>query len=116
LNLDFNPALQVPLKNIIADIAIFQEKMEMTGFFERAVFIMQRISELPDFFEKHYLLGTVDFLAENLRQALKYFQTAEKYVLTGKHQLLVWLAYAQIYTKFDPSKMKLYIDKALKQR
>jgi len=115
LNLDFNPALQVPLQNIIADIAIFQEKMEMTGFFERAGFILQRISELPDFFEKHYLLGTVDFLAENLRQALKYFQTAEKYVHTGKHQLLVWLAYAQIYTKLDPSKMKHYIDKALKQ-
>ena len=116
LNLDFNPAVQVSLKDLIEDIGKFQEKMEITGFFERAGFIVQRIAAQPDFFEKYYLLGTVNFLAENLNKALKNFQKAEKNAVTGRQHLLAWLAYAQVYTKLNPEKMKFYVDKALQQK
>lgn len=115
LNLDFNPELSISLKDLISDVKKLQEKMEFTGFYERAKFIIQELMNLPDFFEKYYLLGTINILAENIQKALEYFSTGERNIITGRQQLLLWLAYAQVFAKIDPSKMILYVDKALKQ-
>ncbi len=111
LKLDFHPQLQLPLKDIIRDIYLFQEKTEITGFFENAGFVMEELGSIPDIFEKYFLLGTICMLAEDLATALDYFQKAEKLTHTGKQQLLVWLYYTQIYTKLDPEKMLVYLDK-----
>lgn len=115
LRLDFNPELQIPLKDLISDIYAFQEKTEITGYFERAGFVIEELGTFPDIFEKYFLLGTVKLLAEDNNAALEQFKIAEKLTQTGKQQLLVWLYLVQIYTKLDLDKMKLYIDKALNE-
>jgi signal transduction histidine kinase/serine/threonine protein kinase len=115
LKLDFNPGTETPLKDIIKDIYLFQEKTEITGLFENAGFVLEEIGAIPDIFEKYFLLGTISMLAENLAEALELFQKAEKLTHTGRQQLLVWLYYASLYTKLDQQKMKFYVDMALEQ-
>lgn len=116
LNLDLDPSLQISVKDIITDINKFQEKTEITGFYERANFIIQEFSNFPDIFEKYYLLGTVNLMAENIQTALTIYQQAENFIVTGKQQLLIWLGYSRVYAKIDTEKMKYYVDKALKQK
>jgi len=115
LKLDFSPGLEVPLPDIISDLYLFQEKTEITGFFEKAGFVINELGSIPDIFEKYLLLGTICMLGEDLKTALKHFERAESLTHTGKQQLLIWLYYSIIYTKLDPDKMKQYTDKALAQ-
>lgn len=113
LKLDFHPDLEIPLKDIISDIYAFQEKTEITGYFEKAGFVIAEIGAFPDIFEKYFLLGTVKYLAEDTTGALEQFKQAEKFTQTGKQQILLWLNFVQIYAKQDLGLMKKYIDLAM---
>ncbi|MDD2228325.1 MAG: ATP-binding protein [Candidatus Cloacimonetes bacterium] len=122
LKLDLNPSLAIPTKDIIRDIYDFQEKTEITGYYEKAFFLFEDNSNivtngefhsLPDIFEKYFLLGTISQLSEDNDKALDYFKQAEKLITTGKQQLLIWLYMVQIYAKLDLSKMKDIIDLAM---
>ena len=122
LKLDINANLEIPTKDIILDIYEFQEKTELTGFYEKALFLFEpttiqetegKFHNLPDIFEKFLLLGAISILAENNTNALDYFIQAETFVSTGKQQLLVWLYMAQIYTKLDVDRMKDILDQAM---
>lgn len=113
LKLDFDPRTNVSTKEIIEDLAEFQEKTELTGYFERAGFILENQDLIPELFEKYYTIGTIKFLREDLSGALESFAKAEELRMTGKQQLLIWLAYIQVYLKTDLAKAKYYLDKAL---
>jgi signal transduction histidine kinase/tetratricopeptide (TPR) repeat protein/KaiC/GvpD/RAD55 family RecA-like ATPase len=115
LKLDFDPETKVGPKEIIQDLTLFQEKTELTGFFERAGFLLENSELIPEIFEKHYTIGTIQLLREDLSSALKSFQTAEPLILTGKQQLLIWLAYIQVYLKTDIVQARYYLDLAMAQ-
>ena len=115
LKLDFDPRTEVDSKDIIRDLAIFQEKTELTGFFQRADFLVENADQIPEYFEKYHLIGTIQFLQEDMPTALASFKQAEVLIVTGKQQLMVWLGYIQIYLKTDLKLAKEYLDLALKQ-
>jgi len=125
LKIDFDPEAKIELPDIINDINAFQEKTDITGFYDKAEFVMDVLSKenhhqdsrivIPEIFEKYYLMGTIKLLAEETNEALRLFQKAERLVQTGKHQILVWYYYMVIYTKLDKDKMKHYIDLAMAQ-
>jgi serine/threonine protein kinase/signal transduction histidine kinase len=112
LKIDLDPALEIGRKELIEDLNAFQEKTEITGFFRTAGFIMDSVSRIPEIFEKYLVLGTLELLAENLKEALKHLQKAESLALTGRQRILSYLYLIQIYTRVDKDKMKLYLDKA----
>ena len=113
LKLDFEPRTQVSTKEIIQDLMEFQEKTELTGYFERAGFILENQDLIPELFEKHYTIGTIKFLREDLNGALRSMASAELLLMTGKQQLLIWLAYIQVYLKTDLPQARHYLDMAL---
>ncbi len=113
LKLDFDPRTEVESKEIIRDLAIFQEKTELTGFFERAGFLLDNADLIPELFEKYHCIGTILLMREDNIAALESFQKAETLMATGKHQLLVWLSYIQVYLRTDIEKAKQYLDLAL---
>lgn len=115
LKLDFDPRTQVSTTDVIKDLAIFQEKTDFTGFYERAGFILENADQIPELFEKYYTLGTIHLLRENLVFALESFKRAELLVITGKQKLLIWLAYIQVYLKTDIPKVKEYLDLAARE-
>lgn len=116
IKLDFNPELMISEKELISDIYAFQQKTDLTGFFDRSSFLFDNsIVSLPEIFEKYYLLGSIKFIAEDIESATTYFHQAEKLTITGKQQLLAWLHLIQIYGKSSPEKMKTYLDMALRQ-
>ncbi|MDY0152475.1 MAG: protein kinase, partial [Candidatus Cloacimonas sp.] len=115
LKLDFQAELDIPLKDLIIDIYAFQEKTEITGYFENAGFVISEIRSFPDIFEKYLLLGTVKLLAEDTSGALQQFKQAEKLTQTGRQQLLLWLYFVQIFAKTDLPQMKKYLDLAMVQ-
>lgn len=113
LKLDFDPRTEVETKDVINDLAIFQEKTELTGFFERAGFLLDNADQIPELFEKYHSIGTILFMREDLKAALESFQKAESLIITGKQQLLVWIGYIQVYLRSEPEKAKQYLDLAL---
>jgi signal transduction histidine kinase/serine/threonine protein kinase len=114
LRLDFDPRTQVSTKEIIQDLVVFQEKTELTGFFERAGFILENSDQVPELFEKYHSIGTIQLLKEDYPAAEASFSKAEALCMTGKQQLLAWLGHIQVYLRTDLNKAKLYLDKALK--
>lgn len=125
LKLDFDPNVEVSLPEMISDIYAFQEKTELTGYFDKAGFLMEELGmnandtsrkqKFPELFEKYYLLGTIKLLAEEPAVSLKLFMKAAKLIRTGKQQILVWYYLMLIYGREDNAKMKYYIDLALGQ-
>lgn len=115
LKLDFDPRTQVSTTDIIKDLSIFQEKTDLTGFFERAGFILENADDIPELFEKYYTIGTIHLLRENRIMALESFKRAELLVITGKQKLQIWLAYIQVHLKTDPEKAKHYLDLAAQE-
>ncbi len=115
LKLDFDPRTNVSVRDTILDLSAFQEITELTGFFDRADFLLENSELIPELFDKHYAIGTIHFLREDFSKALKSFEKAEPLRMTGKQQLLIWLSFIQIYLKTDLVKAKYYLDKALAQ-
>lgn len=115
LKLDFDPQTNVGAREIIQDLTIFQEKTEFTGFYERAGFILDNADLIPEIFEKHYTIGTILYLREDLDNALTSYQMAEELIMTGKQQLLIWLSYIQVYLRTDLVQARYYLDLALAQ-
>lgn len=115
LKLDFDPNTQVSTTDVIKDLAIFQEKTDLTGFYERAGFILENEAEIPELFEKYFTIGTIHLLRENLIMAHESFRRAELLVMTGKQKLQIWLAFIQVYLKTDTQKAKEYLDLAMKE-
>ncbi|MDD2542855.1 MAG: protein kinase [Candidatus Cloacimonetes bacterium] len=115
LKLDFDPQTQVSAREVIRDLAMFQEKTDLTGFFERAGFILENEAEIPELFEKYFTIGTIHLLRENLILAHESFRRAELLIVTGKQRLHIWLAFIQVYLKTDLEKAKHYLDMAIKE-
>jgi signal transduction histidine kinase/tetratricopeptide (TPR) repeat protein len=113
LKLDFDPRTEVDTKEIIQDLAFFQEKTELTGFYERAGFLLENADLIPELFEKYHCIGTIQLLREDLAGALRSFQKAELLRVTGKQQLFAWLGYIQVYLRSDLVKARQYLDLAL---
>ena len=113
LKLDFDPRTEVDTTDIIRDLTTFQEKTDITGFYERAGFILENADDIPELFEKYYTIGTIHLLRENLVMALQSFKQAEMRIITGKQKLQNWLSFIQIYLKTDLSKAKYYLDLAI---
>lgn len=113
LKLDFDPRTEVETREIIQDLAFFQEKTELTGFYERAGFLLDNANQIPELFEKYHCIGTIQLLREDYPGALQSFQKAELLRVTGKQQLFAWLGYIQVYLRSDLKKAKEYLDKAL---
>lgn len=109
--LDVDSDLDVPMKEVIEDLNLFQAKTEITGFVKQAETLVKKLKKVPDIFEKFILLGTMDLLSENVKSAVKNFNKAEESALTGKQKILCWQYQAQIYTRIDPKIMKDYLDK-----
>jgi tetratricopeptide (TPR) repeat protein len=113
LKLDFDPRTEVSSREIIQDLAMFQEKTELTGFYQRAGFLIENAHQIPELFEKYHTIGTLQLLSEDLPSALESFNKAEKLCVTGRQQLYAWLGYIQVYLRSDLDKAKTYLDKAL---
>ncbi|HNQ43610.1 MAG TPA: hypothetical protein PKI59_04240, partial [Candidatus Cloacimonadota bacterium] len=101
LKLDFDPRTMVSTTEIISDLVAFQEKTELTGFFDKAGFILDNADVIPELFEKYHTIGTIQFLREETEAAKKSYQQAEQLTMTGKQQLTIWLAMVQVYLKTD---------------
>lgn len=113
LKLDFDPRTNVSTTEIIHDLVIFQEKTELTGFFNKAGFILENSDVIPELFEKYYIIGTIKFLSEDTAGAKQNYKLAESLTMTGKQQLTIWLAMVQVYLKTDIEAAKSIIDRAL---
>ncbi len=113
LKLDFDPRTDVSIRDIIQDLCAFQEKTELTGFFERAGFLLENSDLIPELFEKHYAIGTIHLLSEDYAKALESFEKAGLLCITGKQQLLTLLSFIQVYLKLDLDKAKHYLDEAM---
>ncbi|MCB5262347.1 MAG: ATP-binding protein [Candidatus Cloacimonetes bacterium] len=113
LKLDFDPQTNVSIKDIIQDLRIFQEKTELTGFFQRAGFLLENSALIPELFEKYYAIGTIHSLREDHKKAMESFKKAELLRITGRQQLQIWLCFIRFYLQSDLAKAKYFIDKAL---
>jgi len=111
LELDADAKVKVGYQEFIHDLSAFHSKTEMTGFYKQASRLLKKMNKIPEVFEKYLLLGTIDLLSENLKEALKHYGIAENLALTGKQKILCWQYFTQIYTRIDPRKMKHYLDK-----
>lgn len=115
LELDFDPRTDVSKAEIISDLAAFQEKMEMTGLFKKAGFLIENKELIPELFEKYHLIGTMYLLREDFPKALENFLKADELQITGKQQLHAWLGLIQIYLKTSPEKAMKYLEIAFAQ-
>ena len=54
LRLDLDPRTNVSTMDVIRDLAVFQEKTDLTGFYEKAGFILENEASIPELFEKYF--------------------------------------------------------------
>jgi signal transduction histidine kinase/tetratricopeptide (TPR) repeat protein len=115
LRLDLDPRTNVSTMDVIRDLAVFQEKTDLTGFYEKAGFILENEASIPELFEKYFTIGTIHLLRENIIMAHESFRRAENLVITGRQRLQILLSYIQVYLKSDVEKAKIYLDLAMKE-
>jgi signal transduction histidine kinase/serine/threonine protein kinase len=109
IEIDFIEKTNVPLNALISDIMFLQQKIELTGYSNISDDLLNKISRLPDLFEKYYLLGTVHFIRDEIVKAKSNFDTASEHIITGKQSILLWLYYCQYYAQNDLLHMKKYL-------
>jgi serine/threonine protein kinase/signal transduction histidine kinase len=105
LKIDLSQNIDLPKTKLISDLQLFQEKTELTGFSNCSKSVIDEINGIPDIFEKHYTLGTIYFLREEIEAAKKEFDKALKLAVTGKQYVHIWLYYCQYYAQKDIKKM-----------
>jgi len=110
VQLDFHPKIKLPLKDLINNLLVFQEKTELTGFCDYSAALMSEIKKLPEIFEKHYILGTMYFISEDYKKAKNQMDKALELSVTGKQRIIVWLYYCQIYAHLNYHKMFDYLE------
>lgn len=110
LEMDFNSGLELGWEAIAEDLMRFQEKTEYTGLLNRSDAVLGNQNLIPEKFEKHIVIGTIQMLSEDYANAIRSYKKAEKRT-TGKEQKaisLIMLAGAVSFT--DHTLMGQFID------
>lgn len=111
LKIDFEDEVEISAADVIRDLNSFHEKTEATGYFKGAGFVTENADKIPEIFEKHLVLGTLNLLAESGRVALQHFQRASELAVTGRQRVLSYLYLARINAMVDINKAKTYLSK-----
>ncbi len=109
---DLQPELQTPLSELKADLLRYQEKVELTGLYAQAGLIWENQARIPECFEKYLVLGSLKYLADDQKNALKYFLKADKLAPQGQAQAACKLYLAQCYASADLDKMGQSLEQA----
>jgi signal transduction histidine kinase/serine/threonine protein kinase/tetratricopeptide (TPR) repeat protein len=90
--LDFSGKIHPTESEIISDLTQFQEKAEMTGDIDRALALLDKIKNLPDIFEKHYLRGYFLTGMERHVLAREPLERSLELTMTGRQRILALIS------------------------
>ncbi|MCD4652265.1 MAG: tetratricopeptide repeat protein [Candidatus Cloacimonetes bacterium] len=98
IQLDFSGKLDLEKQYIMSDLALLQEKAEITGFIHKAMEKISSIPNIPELFEKYYLHGTFHHGLGEIEKAREMMTKALSLAVTGKQRIsgiiqLIWNAY-----------------------
>jgi len=110
LILDFNPKLKHYRSILINDLSVYQEKVELLGYQNKSDVIVQGLKSISSDFTKYLILGTIDLVNEDFKEAIKHINKASNFIVTGIQQIQIWLKYTQIYNSLDIVKVPQYLD------
>ncbi|MBW6515239.1 MAG: protein kinase [Candidatus Cloacimonetes bacterium] len=103
---NFSGDYELPQKDILNDLLLFQELSELTGRASSALKLFNSISKMPNIFEKYYIRGILNNACENYPEGVKDFEKAVKLAITGRQQIIVMINLAWTYlvlNKLDKS-------------
>ncbi len=110
LKIDLQNTETISIQQIKTDLSAFQEKIELSGYCEKALEIVPLLANIEDVFEKHYVLGTIFFINENITKATESFFRAENLITNDTQKTLLYLYLIQIFTRLDLDKAGEYLD------
>lgn len=112
IQLDWLPEAKAGPEQKKEDLHKFQQKAEITGLYTEAGFIWENQRKIAESFEKYLVLGTLKSLAEDMKNAQKYFLKAEGLGRDDEQKAMARLYLALAWSATDPKRMKTYLDQS----